>query len=1091
MADLETVKLRDLADKIDAAVGADVAATDGQHLILVSSTLGSGSSLAIEPLEIRLDERFVSRAFITDEASQAIFGFHQRAASGQDAAKARVLGQKDLQRGVDLQTNRYLRLRLDNLDPVDIDCAGQRPRATLLEEVRDKINNTLQAVLGIDYKVASDNGRRLILSSHEAGKNRRITFEPPRMRDALELLLGVEPGEFRGRDAEQVIFVATADLSQGVDLSGGDLIKIGVDGEDAIEIACAAKAVDAAKVKLNEIMIAINLALGRNLVTHDGKFLKITSPSIGSASRLVFEKSQTGDATEAIFGIAAPRSYQGVDAAQAQVVGVKDLSQPLDLRVIRFLRLGVNGSAPKDVDCVRAGIVDETAVTLDDIIAAINAVFDPAIASAENNFLKLTAPTPGQSSRLVLAAHSSGDARETLFGNIEAVHTGQDALPATIEGDVDLLVPANLSKRSQIRLVVDDELPVDIDTAGVKPQATALDEIIEAINQIFPDLAGATENSRLKLTSPTSGSQSRLELLPLRTLDVVEYPPVAAQTEPYSVKHRDSWHHDNSGAAAGTAVISINAPQGTAGPALVNKTLGWQLRLMIALGVAESARIWVENGKLRAEVHTPHGDVRPVSGSQMLVGPLGAQTWVPFAGAWRLSGDAEGPPSLQLNNPLGDNIVQLQARYGIESGQAVNVAVTEADIKTIPFDAVAEDGQVVTINGRVRATTTNDHTSYTLVDADEQILAFLRAGMGIDLDAYADRVVRASGTIHPDEAEPLLIGQHIMALFNVRLDTTWSNGETEIEIYTAVTIGHDQAADDALTRQIQNKPSRLVRAESLPKTEVLLLPQGRSTWRYMDCYGPRFDYANFDEASFPGGVCLDRGVFDVSRFVNSPPEPIRAVFASQNPATDPPVEIIFQSERYQPGVFRVHLPADLPVRFGARFNQSRFGQGKNNPELYQKAVTEPEKDDNHIKKLLNIHSKLVEAIIVTNVPLGWEAVPMPFREPLYLTKGDDKNVAQIYLSEPGIDGFLKIYAQKLGAWGNQIAVSARESGPAMYDFAVIYTGDPFENGRLTVAGKQLAKLTDESLAPGPIGILQAKAAGVLATVTRERTLEIT
>ncbi|HOU40144.1 MAG TPA: hypothetical protein PK829_02645, partial [Promineifilum sp.] len=89
----------------------------------------------------------------------------------------------------------------------------------------------------------------------------------------------------------------------------------------------------------------------------------------------------------------------------------------------------------------------------------------------------------------------------------------------------------------------------------------------------------------------------------------------------------------------------------------------------------------------------------------------------------------------------------------------------------------------------------------------------------------------------------------------------------------------------------------------------------------------------------------------------------------------------------------------------------------------------------------------------------------------------------------GIDGFLRIAAREPGVYGNQIAVSARASGPAMYDFAFIFEGVPFENARQTVLGKPLAILTAETLAPGPAGVLQAKAAGVHVTVSRERTAQ--
>ena len=469
----------------------------------------------------------------------------------------------------------------------------------------------------------------------------------------------------------------------------------------------------------------------------------------------------------------------------------------------------------------------------------------------------------------------------------------------------------------------------------------------------------------------------------------------------------------------------------------------------------------------------------------MQVGPLGAQAWVPFAGTWHLSGDEEYSPSLQLNNPPADNIVRLQARQAIEPGQAIVVTVTEGEIGSVELDPVADDGQVVTLSGRIRTGTVGTQ----LLDADDKVLARLRPGAGVNPGVYRDRVVTVTGTIHPDDddGEPLIIAQELVALFRVTVSYTPIAGDAIQEIYPGVTIGQDPSAANALTRHIQTQPSSLVVAESLPKETVLTLPQGRSKWRYLDCYAPRFNQAHLSSgARFPGDICLDRGVFNVSRFVNSPPELITAVFAGLGPVTDPPVGVGFQAMRYQPGAFRVNLPADLPVRYGARFNEARWGQGRDNPERYERAVTEPERDDHHIKKRLNTESHLVEAAIVPRVPLGWEAIPMPFRTPQVLTGGAEGTAAQIYLTEEGIDGFLRIYADQEGNWGNHIAVAARASGPAMYDFSIIYQGVPFENGREVVAGKPLAKLTAESLEPGPVGVLQAKAAGVHAEVSRDR-----
>jgi hypothetical protein len=377
------------------------------------------------------------------------------------------------------------------------------------------------------------------------------------------------------------------------------------------------------------------------------------------------------------------------------------------------------------------------------------------------------------------------------------------------------------------------------------------------------------------------------------------------------------------------------------------------------------------------------------------------------------------------------------------------------------------------------------------VGAAGDVLALLRDGGGLELGGYLDRVVIATGTLHAGEEEPLLIAQRIDSLFTVTLHYHPPEGEAITERYEGVTIGQEPGAANALVRQIQERSSALVRAESLPTITVLSLPLGRTRWRYLDCYAPRFNFAYFDQAYFPSEICYERGVFDASRFENTPPEPVAAVFTGVDDPPDAEVQVQFTTVRYQPGAFRVHLPADLPEVFGARFNQSRFGQGLENAELYEQVVTEPATDPKHVEKVFD-HSPLIEAKIVPRVPLGFEplAIPFPDRNPHYLTLGDRRNRAQIYLAEQGIDGFLLIEARDPGDYGNRIGLTVRSSGPAMYDFAVVFEGAPFENARETVLGKPLAALTEQSLQPGPAGILQAKAAGVQATVTREHTPEV-
>ena len=137
------------------------------------------------------------------------------------------------------------------------------------------------------------------------------------------------------------------------------------------------------------------------------------------------------------------------------------------------------------------------------------------------------------------------------------------------------------------------------------------------------------------------------------------------------------------------------------------------------------------------------------------------------------------------------------------------------------------------------------------------------------------------------------------------------------------------------------------------KGAALILPCGRSEWTFLDCYAARFNRDQFSVAHFAGGLCSERGVFDVSRFAHTPPEPEAAVFAPAGPLSDRPVEVRFRWDEYRPGAFRINLPLDLPERFGARFNQACFGRAGDRPEEYKNVVTEPENDPRFLVKLIN------------------------------------------------------------------------------------------------------------------------------------------
>jgi hypothetical protein len=147
-------------------------------------------------------------------------------------------------------------------------------------------------------------------------------------------------------------------------------------------------------------------------------------------------------------------------------------------------------------------------------------------------------------------------------------------------------------------------------------------------------------------------------------------------------------------------------------------------------------------------------------------------------------------------------------------------------------------------------------------------------------------------------------------------------------------------------------------------------------------------------------------------------------------------------------------------------------------------------DPKFLVKLINGESGdppsvFVKATLVGSVELGWTPAHMPLRKPQFLTLGGPGRAARLYLREDGLNGFIKLEARIEGAWGNEIAVSARPAGPAIYDVSVYYRGGCFEQARSIVLGTAKERFSD-FLQPGPTGVLQAKAAGVRADVTRDR-----
>lgn len=904
-----SVTLPELVRVINQAVGANVAISDNQRLVLISPKIGSASSLAVLPLEKIKKQRFVTRAAIIDEATPKIFGFIAKSSRGKAGSSAQIVGRVDLSRTVDLSQQRYLRLKIDNTLPRDIDCAGVRPRATTISEIVDKINGTL----GIN--IATHDGKHLILTSPSSGADSQIAIEPPQAGDALPILFRLEPSSFRGQDASRVNFIGAVDLSDGIELGANATIKLIIDGGEPVEIKLTeAQPPGGTGVSpvlhksLDQLLLIINTALNQVVARTNGKNLLLVSPKIGAQSSIAFAVPSGFDVTQALFGITAPRTYNGSAALPALVVGLQNLSSEINLEKNRFLRITIDNFPAKDVDCA-ATATDPKAVSLADIKSAINTAFGAEIAEIINARLVLRSQTVGVAGRIILENYTSGDARRLILGDVESVTQGEAATPATITSQTDLISSVNLSQRQIIRLAVDNYRPVDINVAGVSPLNTFADEIAAAINNIYPNLATVTDEGKLQLTSPTTGEESTLAILPLRYLELIEYPPILTKSI-HSVNHGKKWLVVNNGVGETVANIKISTPYGAVGATLINSTLGLRVQFLILL--TTGATLYLETD--------------------------------------------------------------------VELGLKATVTTATGETFLVPNDKIISSG-----------------------------------------------------------------------------------------------LNHGA---------------------------ILTLTQGKSEWSYLECYSSRFNQANFNQGSFacvPGNegadcICLEPGIFDISRFANVPPDLSGAVFAASSTINDPNVEVNFEYAIYSPGSFIVNLPTDLPEKFGVKFNQGRFSQEKDKPELYQQVVMEKTEDDKYNSEhwLVSLignedkaNSNLVIAEFVERLPLGFKEEKIPFRKPKRLTLGNKNQAAQIYLQEAGVDGFIKLQAKEFGAWGNDIAVSVRSSGSAMYDVTISYKASRFENARQVVLGDELPAITEDLLKPGAIGILQAKAAGVRVEVSRD------
>ena len=1086
--------LPDVIAAINKKTGMAIASDAVGRLKLSSPTSGAKSRLDV--MDVRGD------------AAPALLGLRPRTCTGKAGAAATLTGTVDLSHGVDLRAHSRIQLRIDGGSPILVDCGGKSRAKTGLTEIVDAINKAAKA------KIARHDGKHVVLVSPVSGPGSGISLASE-ANDAAEAIFGIPPRSYRGKDAAPARLAGPADLSGGFDLRSQHLLQVSVDGGHPVVVDLWTAAGDLKAVSPSRIRNMLNRELGAGVASDDGRYLSLASTLKGPASRLevspvidtqvrrfVTRAYITDEAAPLIFGFLR-RDAQGSPATPSSLHGSVDLSSGIDLRKNHSLRIAVDDLEPKNVD-LSLGTPILRGATLGQIVNAINAQTGFGLASHDSSHLILTSATAGARSRIGLEPAGSGDARLLLFGPNRENATGKDPAPATIRGDLDLTRPVSLADRQTLRIAVDGRPSVDINVSGAVPASTFLDEIVAAINRALPGVASATGDDRLLLTSLSAGEASSLELLPLRALELIEYPPSPVDEPVQEVRHGDKLSVNNDGAAESDLQINIVAPQGEAGAQFVDRQTNVRLRVAEAILPGETMNIRRGGpAGVQAEITDVQGNIRTVPDSSVLAGTMGAEVQIPFEGQRPLCLGVGEVATLQLRNPSGASVVVLRAVAPPQTGQRILVSVSPA--ATIPAKSNPGAGQQNLV-GRLRSGADESH----LLNESGQPIVRLLAGKAVVTAALREQIVSADGTVHVErDGLPIMTLDVVASLFDVTVQLESTDKPPKVELYAGVTIGAG-ATPDSLPLSLLRRPSELVRAEEMDKAELLTLSRGRLELTYMNNHASRFDEVNFtskpfsdakhppqaNEAQFVGGSAREWPLFETSRFSDVTPTDEAAFFSPASP--DPSVQVGLHWTRYQPGAFEVNLPADLSPEFGAHFDQSRFGLSGQKPETYNGVVTEPESDPEWLVHRINARSTLVSASRLPGpVPPGFEPSAMPFEQPrsLPLKGGSPKRMARIYLVEEGVPGVIELQALVEGEWGNSIAVTSKRAGSVRFDITVSYQGARFENarqialsGRVLKAGESpLPSQSTQLVKAGPVGVVQAKAAGIRVDVTRNRT----
>lgn len=1122
-ADPSSTVLDEIRDKINAAFGRAAATHNGQFLIIRSALTGAQSSLFLQQPAAQ-------------DCSASILGISRAFFLGTDAAPAVASGAVHIAETVDLSNAALVRLRVDTAPPVTVNCAGASPSKTTLQEIVTILN----AALGPG--TAFTDGRKIVLMSHQTGRHGQIVFESAGEHDALDVIFGFRIRVFNGSGGLPASITGNTDLSGHNRLWAEYLVGIAVDGGEAREIDLRTHVVDLDHATPEEMVATIN-AKYPGVAFTDGRHLLLTSQTVGSNSRIEVVPLETklvrrftsramilDEASQIVLGLTVGTAF-GESASIAVVRGEPDLQFGVDLRDQPWLMLEIDGHALDPINCAGPR---PRATTIGEALGKIREKLTLGTAISDGHHLILASPSAGAGSSVRFLPVTVQDASIRLLGSdLLGERRGEDATQVVFVSTVDLSKGVELAPDARVKLGIDGSASVEIPlNAGTTPVKKSAGEIAAAINLGLNAPIASQDGRTLTISSRKKGSVSQIQFdTPGGTdstkavfgIDAARFYQASDATRGEIRGTKTIGTVDVSLArflnvsVDGKPAKTINCSTAAKDPA--NATLE---EVVTSLNTAIGALAAASDGKLALHSNTRGSasriEVQPyVAGDarQKLFGAVPDVT----RGSDPLPAQLKG--SVSLLDPA-DLFEHRNLLISVDRRRPVEIDLSGEQPQQTGFDEIIENINGVlpgvaslAADGTLLLTSPSVGEASSIEILPRRYLELIEYPPETSTEPPAEFSHGQQFTIHNSGAADSSLRIILYADRGV-VDPAFVNefagvvvGVKEV-IRPGATLIVEWSDSGAVQARIESplSPVRSVDSGSIEiqkthgnvaVTNPLLVPRGQSEWTYLECTGSRFNEADFDVDSFAGLPCISLGIFDVSLWDGTGVAPT-SIFWPPPPPPDPSVRLAFEWVEYRSGSFDLNLPAELPPVFGGHFNEARLGLGRKS-EVFENVVFEPEDDPDYIVDKINEGSTIVEANdALTNVPLGFSGQTVPFRKPKFLTLGDDRKPAAIYLLEEGLEGTIEVKAREPGDWGNRVSVSVRPSGPARYQVEIYFEGDRFEGARnLVLAGEQplippppdpnLPACAKKPLAyttvPAP-GVEQAKAAGIRARVKRSR-----